>query len=597
MAYQRTRNDGSLQASIESVITNYKTQLSVRNAEEESKFTRLVLDTNMSLEGQLSYRKEQLKRMSDDPAESIRIRESISTLKDQIEQKEYEDSYLDELTSFESGKGSVDRMLNWLNTRLAGTTDSSIKTKIRNSIKDYEGKKFDLSQQALDAQTSYALQDKSLDILDKQIKKVSEAAGKARLSGDTYLQEMYELDLQRLNKAKSETEISRTSMDFATRMISGYRSPTEVLDEYNLKMRSASTGTPIDIGGQRYDSARDFWTFRRDSYLADSSENGFFPSMGEQSKTMLATKYSNNALTATDIFKMSHQFDELAGRPELQAYAFRINSTKQDIIQTGADYAARSIALRYERDLDLNRAFADMDVLEKAGANVSSIRTQIMAKAANIKETQVGNILATAEQLMEQGLAPQEAIDKAIAQGAGAVLSPEQAVSKTEEEIATEFREGAEGEKFGTEPRTTVGTEVSRAVPEQPVPPTVAPKEVNLADKYGIVGRTVYRKSDNSAFTSEKEFFDETGLTSFQNVKFDTAYSPPQADTVEPPKSPIEQEQETVTYKVQKGDTLSKIAGQFLGDPSLYRDIARQNNIADPNRIMEGQELNIRKRK
>jgi len=48
-------------------------------------------------------------------------------------------------------------------------------------------------------------------------------------------------------------------------------------------------------------------------------------------------------------------------------------------------------------------------------------------------------------------------------------------------------------------------------------------------------------------------------------------------------------------YEVQKGDTLSKIAEKYYGDPSLYKDIFEANKdiLKDPNKIFPGQKLRI----
>lgn len=48
-------------------------------------------------------------------------------------------------------------------------------------------------------------------------------------------------------------------------------------------------------------------------------------------------------------------------------------------------------------------------------------------------------------------------------------------------------------------------------------------------------------------------------------------------------------------HEVQKGDTLSKIAEKYYGDPSLYKDIfeANKNILKDPNKIFPGQKLRI----
>lgn len=51
----------------------------------------------------------------------------------------------------------------------------------------------------------------------------------------------------------------------------------------------------------------------------------------------------------------------------------------------------------------------------------------------------------------------------------------------------------------------------------------------------------------------------------------------------------------TQWYEVKKGDSLSKIAEQFYGDPMLYKKIfeANQDIIKDPNLIHPGQKLRI----
>ena len=51
----------------------------------------------------------------------------------------------------------------------------------------------------------------------------------------------------------------------------------------------------------------------------------------------------------------------------------------------------------------------------------------------------------------------------------------------------------------------------------------------------------------------------------------------------------------TQTHVVQSGDTLSKIAQKYYGDPSLYTQIFEANRdiLKDPNKIFPGQKLKI----
>lgn len=52
---------------------------------------------------------------------------------------------------------------------------------------------------------------------------------------------------------------------------------------------------------------------------------------------------------------------------------------------------------------------------------------------------------------------------------------------------------------------------------------------------------------------------------------------------------------ESQSYTVEAGDTLSKISQKFYGDASRYMEIyyANRDKIDDPNQITVGQELTI----
>ena len=66
--------------------------------------------------------------------------------------------------------------------------------------------------------------------------------------------------------------------------------------------------------------------------------------------------------------------------------------------------------------------------------------------------------------------------------------------------------------------------------------------------------------------------------------------TPPAAGSATPANNPY-----TKTYTVVSGDTLSKIAQKYYGDPALYTKIFEANRdvLRDPNKIMPGQKLRI----
>lgn len=625
MAYQRLSDNkvlgDGLDAFVQNTLTNYTRQLGIRNAEDEARFNRLVLESDLPLEGQLTYRKEQLNRVSDDPEEKRRVEKEISSLKDRMQQKEYSDAYLDKLIDLESGHASVESVVQFLRGRLATATDENVKASIRKSLQEQEGNLFGLKESVLKAQNEYAIQNKRVDMLDEQIGRVSEARAQAVLANDAQRSDLYDLQLAALRKAKNEASIEDAVTAFSVGSMSGYQNATGLLDAYNSRISSAGADGPVTIGGVRYDSPKQFWTFKRDSYLSDDSASGFFPRMSDEAKTALSVKRSSNALTDRDVAEAKAGFDALAARTELANFAQKINTYRQDVIQNGVDLRARDIANAYDADLDVNKAFRSLQNLKDIGGNVSSTEGDILSKAAQLKEAQVGNILQTAQDLMKQdpSLTPEAAIQKAAETGAAIVLSPTQLVQKTESQIATEQANAAAGGKVQDEPRTTAGAEPTKAATVGA--PPVAPTTQDLSERYGLVGKTVYDKQTGQAFTSEKSFFDQAGVNSFQNLKFDTGYVPPasgaspelqaQAPSASSPSAPAPAASPaptpapgapaptaspSTTYKVRSGDTLSGIAQSLLGDASRSKEIAMANKIADPNRINVDQELIIPKR-
>jgi nucleoid-associated protein YgaU len=62
-----------------------------------------------------------------------------------------------------------------------------------------------------------------------------------------------------------------------------------------------------------------------------------------------------------------------------------------------------------------------------------------------------------------------------------------------------------------------------------------------------------------------------------------------------PVDSSLQQPAKVQTYKVQAGDTLSKISKQFYGSANDYMKIfnANKDKLSDPDKIQVGQELKI----
>lgn len=486
MAYERNTTGSqvdrvvgdSLDAFVSNTMKMFGQQIDLRNADEEAKFFKTIADNRLTLEDQLVYRKQQLKTVQDDPAERKRLRQEISDLTARVEQKQFSDEYLGQIADVNAGVSSVDSVLSWLKDQRESATDATVIANIDKFIADNESTKFNLTQTLLKNQTDYAVKDKTSSIINAQISRVSSVKAGALLSGNDSLASTLDLQLQQLQQALSQNDIEKDIKNFAVSSITGNVSAKSLLDAYNSKITSSAPTGPVVIAGTTYSSAQEFWKYKRDSYLADNSSNGFFAQFNNEVNTDLKVKNSQNSLTPDDIKNAAASYNSLVSRPELQNFLVQINTNKQDTIQTGTDLVSKKILNTYSLNYDLPSAVNNLNALKSIGGNVDDTYTSLITSGANVKKTAIDSILSTAQTLLSAnpGMTPQEALQKAMASGAGVTLSPEQLATTPESKITGDFAIGAGKSAFGNDARTT--SPQATATPGVTPPPIVPPAPV-----------------------------------------------------------------------------------------------------------------------
>jgi hypothetical protein len=462
MAYERKSDSkirgDSLDVFVSGLTKTLSNQVAIRNTEDETNFNKLVLENNMSLPDQLDYRKDQLKRVSDDPGEKARIKGEISNLKDRIEQKSFSDAYTQHLIDFSSGAESVDGVISWLKSQRSTQTDQTILNSIDKELITQEGNKFELTRQLMKNATDYALTDKTDTVLATRIGEVQAARGKALLAGDATTVSMYDLQIQALTKALSEGSITKTIQNFATSTYTGSSDPVKLLDSYNNQINSANASGPVTIGDTTYPSSKDFWTFKRDSYVADQSNSGLIPRLQSNVDDAIKVAASKNLLTADMLKKLTSPISNLIGRPEMAGYEAKLTTSSQAELQAGADLLSDKILSAYQVNYDITKAVTELTGLKALGVNVDKAYTTILQTAAQIKTGQVSNILAAAQNAMQNdpNLTPEQAIQAAVAGGASIVQSPTDLANKSETQIATEASKTATTNAGTDNPLTTI---------------------------------------------------------------------------------------------------------------------------------------------
>ena len=362
MAFERLRDRKVVATNLDAFISNQlflvQQQRQQLNLEEESKFVRSVLEDNLTLDQQIDWRKEQLKKVpGSDRDERRRIRDEISSLKDQKEQKTFTDSYIQQLTDLNAGIQSVDTTISWLRTRLANTTDSNVQTKIRDEIKNLESTRFTQRQNMLTSQTNYAVDSQTESIIDTQINRVNNARVQALNAGlDDYVA-LLDLQLQSLNKSLGESKITSSLLNFSVSSATG-QSALSLLNAFNDEVSKADPNTPVTIGGTRYESAQQYWQVERNEYLNDRSANGFFTRYQDELKEQVEYRESKKLLSNATLSDVQSWYDFVKDRPELTDYQDRIQTEAQKALQFTADKRSAQIVNQFAVNLDAQKSIS-----------------------------------------------------------------------------------------------------------------------------------------------------------------------------------------------------------------------------------------------
>jgi hypothetical protein len=516
MAYERlsdkkvlgTNLDSFVQSSLALVTRARATQ----NAEEETKFFSAVLNGNLTLEDQLSWRQDQLKRVAQvDKDERVRIRKEISSIKDLIEQRNYTDDYTSKLTSVNSGMESVDSMMSWLKDMKMRTTDPNILSTINGNIADVAKKKYDAQQAALTHQAEFAQNSTSGDVIQGAIDNISSARAKALVAGLDDTVALYDLQLQALNKTKTENDVSSAVLDLSVGTLTG-QSSLALLNKFNEKLDSADATTPVTIGGQKYENAKQFWSVQRNNYLSDRTANGFFGRYQSELQDQVDYKQSSKSLSNSTMTETQNWYDTIKDRPELADYATKIQQDAQRALQYTADKRATQIVNDYAIQEDPKKALGDLAYIQdKFGVDQTINYQKIVSSAANQRQDQVQQILSTMGQILKDnpGMSQAEAMNTAIKSGAGASFAPIDLATSTAAETITKAGEKASQQQFSD----TAGINATDTKP------FVAPPSLREGQLVKSKNDTTVYKYENGALRpfqgsyTPQEFKDVSGKT------------------------------------------------------------------------------------
>jgi LysM repeat protein len=615
----------SLDSFVQNLGKLFSNQLVVRNTEKELGFQEKVATGTLSLADQLAYRKQQLKDVSDDPAERSRLRGEIATLTTRVSEEKFTQDYAAKIADFQAGISSIDSVISFLTTSRDGTQDPTILDQIATKLADAQNQKFTITQNVIKAQSDYAVNSKAASTIDAQITKVTSARASAVLNGDEQTVATLDLQLQNLNQAKADTAVQQDVLNLGALSATGAVDAVGMLNALNNKISSADANSgPVTVGGTTYPSVAAFWTGKRDTYVSDQSSNGFFGSLDQELKNNVSTLASKNALTTDSLTNMTSVFNQLGARPELAAYTKQIDMYKQDVLQAGADKITDTITNTFVRDLNIGNAVAALTSLKALGVNVDTAYTKIIQAGAATKNQQVSNILAAAQTSMmnNPNLTPEAAISAAIGAGAGTVITPDQAVATPESKLATDAATTAAAGTGKNVPATTIPAPAPTPSPAPAPTPTPAPMPAPAAstpagsyliksgDTLGAIAAS--HNTTVAALAAANGISNPNLIQAGATLKIPTASAPVSTPVPTPTPAPtvssttpathvstpavapapaVAAPAPSPTYLIKSGDTLGAIAAK---NGTTVAALASLNGISNPNLIQAGATIKLK---
>lgn len=481
---------------------------------KEAAFQQTVIDQSLPYEAQLEYRKKQLADVKATPgaidAEYVStIEGSIKDIRKLIRFKKIREDYLSSYDALKSGKINLGQHLQFLEDQYRNIPDEDARNEIRNEITSVRAQINESETNTLNNRVILAQKDGTVAMLQSAIDAVSTKKAMADLTGNLEESSAWDISLVSLKKQLNETKIVNSLHDLDFKISNYGGTSIQKLDMLNSEIAKSDGNTPITVQGVTYNSAKDFWTGTRNSYINGTGDGQFANILNDlegEVKNKIDTVSAVNKfgfVPVTTLESIQNDYNGLAARPEFATVVDKLTPSKVAALSYGVDKSANALI----------------------NSSVEALQLQSGQESLKSLQAKFG-IDTTAKQFELQGLI----ISK------GSQL-------KSIKDATTQLQ------KVGAE------------TPSTELPTGTTPGELF--------------KSNNQPSTTP-------GIT----VKPEAAPAPA------PAPAPVEAGN-FKEYVIKAGDTLSGIAKTMLGDSKKYTELAKLNNIADPNKISAGAKLKI----
>ena len=289
-------------------------------AREEAGFQRRIIDSGLSFNDQLTYKKEQLEteRAKNYPDVNFitSIESEISILKKSVRQKAFRDKYYEVQKDRVLGNKSLRDELNFLQGEFNSTFDEETKDVIKTRILEVNQQIETNDKTITDAQIDFFEKDKTIISIDKAIEMIKNQMAKPEVINNPEIFNAYDFKLQATQKYRQEVGVEDKLNDLAFESLKGDKNYVSLykLNSLNNFIAGADNTTPVRIENINYASEREYWQTTFNNYVQNQFAAEF---AGEVKGYTSRIKSSQGFLPDFYISDVSTKLKELKSNPNL----------------------------------------------------------------------------------------------------------------------------------------------------------------------------------------------------------------------------------------------------------------------------------------
>lgn len=572
---------------VENSINAVKTIRKTEQTRKETEFQKAVA-SGLSYEEQIGLREKFLEEEKasnfSDPDYILSLAKQITDTKKLSRYNKYRTKYATTFGELAAGKVNEQNYLDVLKNQLEGVDDPELRLEIQQDIAAAEKGLKTYNDTILANKVKLAVNDGTVKTLASMIAQVTIARTSALLTDNQDEVTAHDQTLAALNSQLASVRVEDATMDFQAKSTTKGTNALEKLEFMNSQVRDADPNVPIRMSDgngnvKTYSSVQQFWNLQRDNYLSST----FFKELEADVKGNILVN-SRMGITQKVLDDTVKVYKDLKNKPEMAAYLPQLDVQEASIMDTSVNMYAdmlfektqatkensfpeaaiemQKVQTKYNIDLlpQLNRlqAFATQALknAEAGGIPITEKDKPDIDIGGKIKIPKIEDAAIKPETPAEDAGTPQPKQTSGIR-----VSKSGDTLSNIASESGISLQQLLElNPKFKQNPNA-LGIGESIKLSSAPAAPTT-PTTPGL----GLSGVTVPASQPSSATVAP--------------------VAPASSTMPTPPATQVSAKE----YAIASGDTLSAIA---LKNKTTVAELAKLNNIADPNKIYAGQKIKL----